>query len=84
MICMVLGNCSRFRLARQLVSDAVCSLQLVSDEGDYKSQFHAKAEAIAGALVKGGYELGFLHVKAVDDTGHDRALAMKVSLLQLQ
>ena len=66
------------------MSDALCSLQLVSDEGDYKSQFHAKAEAIAEALVEGGNDLGFLHIKAVDDTGHDRALAMKVSLLQLQ
>ena len=53
-------------------------LMLSSDAGDYKTQFHAKAEAIARALTQGGYQLGFLHVKAVDDTGHDRAVALKV------
>ena len=31
-----------------------------------------------GALVSGGYDFALLHVKAVDDTGHDRMAAMKV------
>ena len=47
--------------------------------GDYKTQFHAKAAAIADALAGDCYDFGFLHVKAVDDTGHDRAAAMKVN-----
>ena len=29
-------------------------------------------------LTDGGYEFGFVHVKAVDDTGHDRKPQMKV------
>lgn len=37
-----------------------------------------KAEAIAGALSSGGFNFGFLHVKAVDDTGHDFLLDQKV------
>lgn len=46
--------------------------------GDYKTSFHAKAEAIAEALKSGEYGFAFLHVKAIDDTGHDKAAAMKV------
>lgn len=49
--------------------------------GDYKTEFHVKAEAIAEALGHGDFDFGFLHVKAVDDTGHDRAAAMKVQAL---
>lgn len=47
--------------------------------GDYRTQFHAKAAAIADALARDSYDFGFLHVKAVDDTGHDKLLALKVS-----
>lgn len=46
--------------------------------GFYDSAFHSKAATICDALTKGGYEFGFVHVKAVDDTGHDRMVAMKV------
>lgn len=46
--------------------------------GSYNSAFHEKAKAIAEAVTTGGYSFGFLHVKAVDDTGHDRRVAMKV------
>lgn len=51
--------------------------------GDYRTQFHNKAEAISAALIDGGYRFGMLHVKAVDDTGHDRQAVLKVSLLTL-
>jgi hypothetical protein len=37
-----------------------------------------KAEAIAGALSGRGFQFGFLHVKAVDDTGHDHLTQLKV------
>lgn len=37
-----------------------------------------KAEAIAEALSRGGFQFGFLHVKAVDDTGHDFLVQQKV------
>jgi len=30
------------------------------------------------ALINGDHRFGFLHIKAVDDTGHDRNLQMKV------
>ena len=38
----------------------------------------SKAEAIAEALSTGGFQFAFLHVKAVDDTGHDFLTHMKV------
>ncbi|GIL47029.1 hypothetical protein Vafri_3864 [Volvox africanus] len=38
----------------------------------------------AGAGVNGGgYQFGFVHVKAVDDTGHDRMLQNKVRFLEV-
>lgn len=46
--------------------------------GDYRTQFHVKAEKIAEALSAGQYEFGFLHIKAVDDTGHDQQPVLKV------
>lgn len=33
---------------------------------------------MAGALAAGGHDFAFLHVKAVDDTGHDRDTVLKV------
>lgn len=38
----------------------------------------SKAEVICSALTHQGYDFGFVHVKAVDDTGHDRRVEMKV------
>ena len=49
--------------------------------GDYRTQFHAKAETLSKALASGQYDFGFLHVKAVDDTGHDQQPVLKVSVL---
>lgn len=46
--------------------------------GDYRTQFHVKAEKIAEALSAGQYDFGFLHIKAVDDTGHDQQPVLKV------
>lgn len=37
-----------------------------------------QAATIAEALAAGHCDFGFLHIKAVDDTGHDRAAALKV------
>jgi 2,3-diphosphopglycerate-independent phosphoglycerate mutase len=51
--------------------------------GDYRSLFHRKAEAAAGALTTGGYDFVFLHVKAVDDAGHDRSLDLKLGYLEV-
>jgi hypothetical protein len=46
--------------------------------GSYDSHFASKAAVTCSALVSGGFDFALLHVKAVDDTGHDRMLAMKV------
>ena len=51
--------------------------------GDYRTEFHKKAEAVAAALTQGPYEFAFLHVKAVDDAGHDRAVDLKVAYLEV-
>lgn len=40
-----------------------------------------QAAAVADALISGECDFAFLHVKAVDDTGHDRAAALKVAPL---
>ena len=39
-----------------------------------------QAATIAEALAAGRCDFGFLHVKAVDDTGHDRAAASKAGV----
>ena len=53
--------------------------QVPGATGDYRTEFHAKAAAVADTLTDGRHEFVFLHVKAVDDTGHDRHPAQKVS-----
>ncbi|KAL0023909.1 hypothetical protein WJX79_009725 [Trebouxia sp. C0005] len=50
--------------------------------GDYRTQFHAKAETLSEALTSGQYDFGFLHIKAVDDTGHDQQPVLKVQYLE--
>lgn len=54
------------------------SLTAPGATGSYNSHFASKAATAAAALTQGGYDFVLLHVKAVDDTGHDRMLAMKV------
>lgn len=39
-----------------------------------------QAATIAEALAAGSCDFGFLHIKAVDDTGHERAAALKVQM----
>lgn len=60
------------------ISFDIVSLEAPGATGSYDSQFNAKAERITHALTKEGYEFGFVHVKAVDDTGHDRMVTLKV------
>ncbi|PSC70414.1 archaeal type cofactor-independent phosphoglycerate mutase [Micractinium conductrix] len=59
------------------MSLGVYVLDVPGTTGDYRTLFHKKAEAIAEALATGGYQFAFLHVKAVDDTGHDFMVQMK-------
>lgn len=51
--------------------------------GDYRTDFTAKAAALASGLdpAGGDFEFGLLHVKAVDDAGHDRKVNYKVAYL---
>lgn len=53
--------------------------QVEGATGDYRTQFDRKAATVAAALASGRYDFAFLHVKAVDDTGHDRLPVLKVS-----
>jgi len=60
-------------------------LDVPGTTGDYRTLFHRKAEAVAEALCRqnDNYEFAFLHVKAVDDAGHDRGLDLKVKYLEV-
>ncbi len=58
----------------------VMMASMIVHTGDYRTQLSAKAKAIADALIHKGYDFGFLHVKAVDDTGHDKLPMLKVRL----
>ena len=50
--------------------------------GSYDTQFAAKATAITAAVTTGGFNFGFVHVKAVDDCSHDRLWQLKVRYLE--
>ncbi|POM68652.1 2,3-bisphosphoglycerate-independent phosphoglycerate mutase [Phytophthora palmivora] len=46
--------------------------------GDYHTNLRSKAETALQLLRGGKFDFGFVHVKAVDDAGHDRDVAKKV------
>lgn len=46
--------------------------------GDYHTNLLSKAETALAMLATGDYDFGFVHVKAVDDAGHDRDVVKKV------
>ena len=55
--------------------------------GDYHTDLSCKAELAATALTREGgaeddFSFGFVHVKAVDDAGHDRSVQRKLDWLQ--
>jgi 2,3-bisphosphoglycerate-independent phosphoglycerate mutase len=60
-------------------------IQVPGTTGSYDSPFHLKAHAICDALsqTENPFDFGFLHVKAVDDCGHDRLWALKVKYLEV-
>ena len=63
-----------------------CGIEILGDKevpgmtGYYDSNIVGKLLFAAEKL--GEYEFGFVHIKAVDDAGHDKDLAMKVSQLE--
>eukprot|EP00823_Brevimastigomonas_motovehiculus_P001397 TRINITY_DN11918_c0_g1_i1.p1 TRINITY_DN11918_c0_g1~~TRINITY_DN11918_c0_g1_i1.p1 ORF type:complete len:484 (-),score=52.83 TRINITY_DN11918_c0_g1_i1:428-1879(-) len=50
--------------------------------GDYSTDFASKAETFVQNLTRKDYDFGFLHVKAVDDAGHDKDIKKKVFFLK--
>nr|CCA14169.1 2 putative [Albugo laibachii Nc14] len=52
--------------------------------GDYHSDLNSKAKTALAELTKGdrSYDFAFVHVKAVDDAGHDCSLGKKVRLIE--
>ena len=51
--------------------------------GDYDSNFEAKGlKAVDVLFSERGYDFGFVHIKAVDDAGHDRDVQLKLELLE--
>ena len=45
--------------------------------GDYRTDLNKKAEAAARSIRASQHAFGMLHVKAVDDAGHDRSVSRK-------
>lgn len=52
--------------------------------GDYHTNLISKAETALHMLGQGEYDFAFVHVKAVDDAGHDRDVAKKVEKTRLE
>jgi len=52
--------------------------------GDYQTNLKSKGQTLVDTFLKEGseYTFGFIHVKAVDDAGHDRNVGLKVHFLQ--
>lgn len=60
-------------------------IQVADTTGSYDSPFHLKAHAICEALSRHErpFQFGFVHVKAVDDCGHDRLWGLRVRYLEV-
>lgn len=63
------------------------SIDIVDAEGatgDYHTNLESKARTAIATLCdeKAAYDFGFLHVKAVDDAGHDRNINIKLDFLR--
>eukprot|EP01133_Synstelium_polycarpum_P016999 gene16999-20229_t len=50
--------------------------------GDYHTNLESKGTVAVDTLVNGDYDFGFLHIKAVDDAGHDKNTELKVQFLE--
>jgi len=52
--------------------------------GDYHTNLQSKGQTLVDTFMKEGcdYTFGFIHVKAVDDAGHDRNVGLKVHFLE--
>lgn len=52
-------------------------LQAPGATGDYHTDLQSKAKTAIEAFASPMYDFGFIHIKAVDDAGHDRDLEKK-------
>jgi hypothetical protein len=52
--------------------------------GDYRTDLMAKAHQALNTLMDESlnYDMGFIHIKAVDDCGHDRNVHLKIEFLE--
>ena len=52
--------------------------------GDYRTDLMAKAHQALNTLMNRSfnYDMGFIHIKAVDDCGHDRNVRLKIEFLE--
>lgn len=46
--------------------------------GYYDSDLNAKARRTVDLITSDDFDFGFMHIKAVDDAGHDKRLDIKV------
>lgn len=62
----------------------VSCVQVAGATGDYHTDLNAKAKACAATITSETekFNYGFVHVKAVDDAGHDKDLQKKVTYLE--
>ena len=50
--------------------------------GFYDSNLDNKARKAVELITSADYDFGFVHIKAIDDAGHDKNLQMKISQLE--
>lgn len=57
-------------------------LEVEGTTGYYNSNLNNKALKAIEAITSQDYDFGFVHVKAVDDAGHDKSLKIKIEQLE--
>lgn len=50
--------------------------------GDYHSNYINKVKAAINLFENENYDFGFIHIKAVDDAGHDKSGEKKVESIE--
>ncbi|OQR97196.1 2,3-bisphosphoglycerate-independent phosphoglycerate mutase [Thraustotheca clavata] len=76
---MIAPTCIIAGLGKSLDMDIV---PVEGATGDYHTNLMAKAEKALELFASGSYDFGFVHVKAVDDAGHDRDVATKLKYIE--
>lgn len=76
---MIAPTCMIAGLGKMLEMDLI---SVPGATGDYRSDWNAKGLAAINAFKGGRYDFGFLHVKAVDDAGHDGSESIKIKCLE--